>query len=513
MSSGKKELSETERTNLDIAQKTYDLLKQHGGGMTVKEIAGIITLPKTNLRMHERAQVGVAVKAHSETFTLSSMNSDGIVNIIRGAPRPGMYTVEGVSTQNTGTTSSRTSPSPPRDYSSDVVFKPPRRESADYMDDAFDRDYEGRWTNGDNGDPWSAGIPETDRQPTGSSRFSVPTTSGAPRRQPPDTYNAPRREEHFPRAPPSPPGYSSAQRNSFYDDQVDMNRGDYWKRDDIGRSRAERNDERENYPSYEEWKSKSRDQSANWQAPRAAFSSDRRPPPPYDDDADFDRQRRRHGVPPEPKKFECKHSYLTNTGQVPCYESVKLTHFVALDEFYVRSCKEENRYQDMLAKLREDYKGALEDAVPQLWMKGDGAAVWYERRWQRAVVRRPATSPSVTSVELFLIDVGKTITVSCEQVVPLHEYYHVAPFAYCCTIGCFDIVPGRRKAFLDECDDMAICFAEAVGDDLEVQIKERFYDETEKLKVRLIYRDRASDRPRDIVIPKYFVDADLVTLR
>ncbi|RCN29055.1 hypothetical protein ANCCAN_25189 [Ancylostoma caninum] len=75
MGSGKKELSETERTNMDIAQKTYDLLKQNGGGMTVKEIAGIIQLPKTNLRMHERAQVGVAVKAHSETFSLSSMNS------------------------------------------------------------------------------------------------------------------------------------------------------------------------------------------------------------------------------------------------------------------------------------------------------------------------------------------------------------------------------------------------------------------------------------------------------
>ncbi|RCN24898.1 tudor domain protein, partial [Ancylostoma caninum] len=126
------------------------------------------------------------------------------------------------------------------------------------------------------------------------------------------------------------------------------------------------------------------------------------------------------------------------------YFQVKLTHFIALDEFYVRSCKEEYRYQDMLAELKEDYKGALEDAVPQLWMKGDGAAVWYERRWQRAVVRSPATTSSVTNVELFLIDVGKTITVSSEQVVPLHECYYDSPFAYCCTIGSFEIAPGVR---------------------------------------------------------------------
>lgn len=123
------------------------------------------------------------------------------------------------------------------------------------------------------GDPRSTGFPESDRRPGVSSRFSVPTSSGAPRRQPPDAYTAPRREEHFPRPPPSPPGFSSASYETFYNNQEDMTGADYWKRSDAGRSRADRGDERENYVPYDVWKEKSREHSAHWQPLRATSNS------------------------------------------------------------------------------------------------------------------------------------------------------------------------------------------------------------------------------------------------
>ncbi|KAK6060592.1 tudor domain protein, partial [Cooperia oncophora] len=183
-------------------------------------------------------------------------------------------------------------------------------------------------------------------------------------------------------------------------------------------------------------------------------------------------QKRR--VPQEPKKYERKHMYLMDSHDVPYEDYVKLTHFVALDEFYVRFESEENRYLDMLAELRDDYKGELEFAAPQLWMKGDGVAVWLDRQWQRGVVCSPITNNVVATLDVFLIDVGKTVTISKDQVLPLHSYYDdKPPFAVCCTVGSFDIYQGRRPDLVEECNKMADAFMNAKPGALLAEIKDK----------------------------------------
>ncbi|VDM77218.1 unnamed protein product, partial [Strongylus vulgaris] len=104
---GGRELTKTQSCNLDIAQKIYDLLKTPVNRMTVREIANRIAdkLPEKNDGMTATAKVGMAVKAHSETFSLSALNAgyrsysmlifaDGIVRIIQKARRPDIETME-----------------------------------------------------------------------------------------------------------------------------------------------------------------------------------------------------------------------------------------------------------------------------------------------------------------------------------------------------------------------------------------------------------------------------------
>ncbi|KAK5970692.1 Tudor domain-containing protein [Trichostrongylus colubriformis] len=188
---------------------------------------------------------------------------------------------------------------------------------------------------------------------------------------------------------------------------------------------------------------------------------------------------------------------------------VKLTHFVALDEFYVRFESEEEQYQDMLAQLRDDYKGELEFARPQLWLKGDGAAVWFERQWQRGVVCTSIMNDAVSTLDVFLIDVGKTVTISKEQVLPLHSYYHKPPFAVCCTIGCFDIFHGRRPDLVEECKRMAEAFTTAPSESLSAEIEDKIWDDKEKLKVRLCFRKPT----KRVFVPDYFVNEKIIDLR
>ncbi|KHJ83963.1 tudor domain protein, partial [Oesophagostomum dentatum] len=282
-------------------------------------------------------------------------------------------------------------------------------------------------------DSWGGGVPADTRPFGGNSRFSAPFPTNEPRRQSAEMYPPPRREDRYARPPSPPPNYSSAY-NSAYDDREDRDRSDYKKRDDFGRSRFGEGEDRVTYDS---WKNTRREQSSLWEEPPRPTNGGG-----YDDYRDgYTGPRRRITVPPEPKKFERRHRYLMNE-DVPRYESVILTHFVGLDEFYLRSLSKEKEYQTMLNDLRDDYKGALDDAVPQLWMKGDGAAVRYEHRWQRGVVRRVIPNAIEKSVEVFLVDVGKTVTISSEQMLPLHDRYHTSPYAICCSIGFFDIIPG-----------------------------------------------------------------------
>ncbi|KAK6731521.1 hypothetical protein RB195_007773 [Necator americanus] len=520
ISVGGRELTEEQLSKLDIAQKTYDLLKQANAGMSVKEIASRIQLPKSRFDVNTRAQIGVALIAHLETFSLSSMDSDGIVRIIRGAPRPNTRTYpirEMPSQTNERASSACSSRDMGRD--DDIIYKPPRREKKE-RNDINERHNHGlsdggkpQWIHDDSGISRNSGLPDVDSRKFGNSRFSVPTPSNEYRRQPPDVYENSIGKDKFTRTSTPPITNFQPPPNYFYNGREDISNRDYGRGDEMGRNRREHNDERENRPPYEECKRRSPNNDGNCELPRATPSAGRFAQ--YHEEITDRHRHRRISVNLEPKKFECKHKYLMNSTAVPRFESVILTHFVALDEFYVRSCRDEKQYQNMLVQLRDDYKGTLEDALPQFWMRGDGAAVRYERRWQRAVVRTPVNdTTSITNVEVFLVDVGKTVTVSSEQMVPLHEYYHTSPFALCCTIGYFDIIAGHRKNLLDQCNTMANCFAKAVDDDLEIESIERFYDETEKLKVRVIYHSEDSDgRRTDVMIPRYFVDEGLITLR
>ncbi|VDP14625.1 unnamed protein product [Heligmosomoides polygyrus] len=190
---------------------------------------------------------------------------------------------------------------------------------------------------------------------------------------------------------------------------------------------------------------------------------------------------------------------------------VILTHFVALDEFYVRFTDEELVYERMLTELREDYKGKLEYTERQLWLKGDGVAVWQDRQWQRAVVCSPptnATAAQTSSLDVFLIDVGKTVTISKDQVLPLHNFYHRPPFAVCCSVGHFDICRGRRSDLVEECDKMAASFLRAGVNALEAEIIGKIWDDKEKLQVRLLYREN-----QGVYVPDYFAEEKIIQLR
>ncbi|KJH44598.1 tudor domain protein [Dictyocaulus viviparus] len=183
-------------------------------------------------------------------------------------------------------------------------------------------------------------------------------------------------------------------------------------------------------------------------------------------------------IPYEPRKFESKQRNVRDFSCLRDYEKGKLTNFVSLDEFYIRRYYDEESYEMMLQELRYDYSGALEKCEPQLWMKGDGAAVWIDRKWQRGVVYAALESHPVYSVSVFLIDEGKMITVSTDRLVPLHHhYYHEAPFAICCSIGQFDVV-------------------------------HKIWDEKEKFRVNLIYCGE-----NKVYVPNYFVEEDLIKLR
>ncbi|KAJ1350144.1 hypothetical protein KIN20_005866 [Parelaphostrongylus tenuis] len=94
-------------------------------------------------------------------------------------------------------------------------------------------------------------------------------------------------------------------------------------------------------------------------------------------------RRRLSRAPYEPRKFQAKFLSL------PSRERVRLTHFITLQEFYVRSCYDDSAYRSMLEDLSNDYKGAMEDSNWPMWIKGDGAAVFYDRTWQRCVVSTP----------------------------------------------------------------------------------------------------------------------------
>ncbi|KAK6018780.1 hypothetical protein OSTOST_15611 [Ostertagia ostertagi] len=143
-------------------------------------------------------------------------------------------------------------------------------------------------------------------------------------------------------------------------------------------------------------------------------------------------------------------------------------------------------------------------------MKGDGAAVWLDREWQRGIVCTPTMSDKVTTLDVFLIDVGKTVNISKDQVLPLHSYYNnKPPFAVCCSIGCFDIFHGRRPDLVDECYKMAVALLKAKPETLLAEIKDKIWDNKEKLKVRLCYRQ---SKPA-IFIPDYLVEDKIIDLR
>ncbi|VDL64506.1 unnamed protein product [Nippostrongylus brasiliensis] len=156
----------------------------------------------------------------------------------------------------------------------------------------------------------------------------------------------------------------------------------------------------------------------------------------------------------------------------------------------------------MLECLRDDYKGELECAKRQVWLKGDAVAVWLERKWQRGVEE---------PLEVFLIDVGRKVLISRDQILPLHADYHVPPFAVCCSIGSFDICRQKRAELVDRWEEMAEVFMSADEGSLLAEINDKVWDEKEKLKVRLCYENRSKDRP--IYVPEYFVHERLIQLR
>uniref|UniRef100_A0A0K0DRM9 Tudor domain-containing protein n=1 Tax=Angiostrongylus cantonensis TaxID=6313 RepID=A0A0K0DRM9_ANGCA len=213
-----------------------------------------------------------------------------------------------------------------------------------------------------------------------------------------------------------------------------------------------------------------------------------------------------------------------------------LTCFITLEEFYVRSCAKESSYKKMLEDLRIDYKDALENSpcVEWLkgdgvavwyspcveWLKGDGVAVWYNGMWQRGMVSARVPN-GVDTVEVFLIDVGATVAVDKENLVPLCDIYHqIAPYAVCCTVGPFRIYRGRalefslqyyciyvqkRFAFAEMCKRVTDFLMESNIPGLDVEIHNKIWDERDKWKVKLTYKD--------LRLPDCFVQENLITLK
>lgn len=207
-------------------------------------------------------------------------------------------------------------------------------------------------------------------------------------------------------------------------------------------------------------------------------------------------------IPNEPKKFERQNLFL------PLRDKVVLTSFVTLEEFYVRTSRRDSSYKRMLEELRIDYHDALENCKCQTWLKGDGAAVWFNRTWQRCVVSSPVRD-SICFVDVFLIDVGATVTVTKDQLVPLCDDYHrIAPFAICCSIGRFDIFSGKRFELAHMCKQVTERLMHADMLWLDLEILDKIWDTQDKFKVRLTYSGS-----RQVVIPDCFVQENLITLK
>ncbi|KAJ1373188.1 hypothetical protein KIN20_035534 [Parelaphostrongylus tenuis] len=163
----------------------------------------------------------------------------------------------------------------------------------------------------------------------------------------------------------------------------------------------------------------------------------------------------------------------------------------------------------MLEGMSNDYKGAVEDSECQEWLKGDGAAVWYNRTWQRCVVSTPVQCSDSSFVNVFLIDEGKTVSVTNAQLVPLLDRYHeIPPFAICCTVGEYDTYHGKRHDFILECMRIVEYFMGAGMDGLEVEVLDKIYDGKDKLKVRLTHFGR-----REVCIPDYLIQEQLIFLQ
>ncbi|KAJ1350146.1 hypothetical protein KIN20_005869 [Parelaphostrongylus tenuis] len=89
-------------------------------------------------------------------------------------------------------------------------------------------------------------------------------------------------------------------------------------------------------------------------------------------------------------------------------------------------------------------------------------------------------------VNVFLIDEGKTVSVTNAQLVPLLDRYHeIPPFAICCTVGEYDTYHGKRHDFILECMQIVEYFMGAGMDGLEVEVLDKIHDGKDKLKVRL----------------------------
>ncbi|XGW23607.1 hypothetical protein V3C99_005660 [Haemonchus contortus] len=461
--------------NLEIARKVFDLLRDFPQGLLLREISQRISLPQNgDEQLSNNAKIGVAVTTYKHTFSMNPMGPNGRVTITPGALRPG-------SEMRLPTDSERN-----RSTGTPYLFR--QREDSDRARDRREstRDdniggsgYNDRPRRDDPPTYRDDGSQHYTRGPYGSesegrsSRFSAPAFNQEARRQSPSPIR---------RHP-----------EDMYSEEERLGQG--WGGQRWQHPWRNRADSRE--PSLD----RRYESGGGWPSEQERY-------PQYGGDMVGNGYPRRR-VPQEPKKYECKHIYLMDSSEVPYEESVRVTHFVALDEFYVRFESEEDRYKDMLAQLRDDYTGELESARPQLWMKGDGVAVWLDRQWQRGVVYTPMLNNTSSTIDVFLIDVGKTVAISREQVLPLHGYYHKPPFAVCCSIGSFDIFRGRRPDLLDECNNMADAFMSAKSGSLVAEITDKIWDDKEKLKVRLCYRQAK----KDIFVPDYLVVDKIIDLR
>ncbi|WKX92265.1 hypothetical protein Q1695_010361 [Nippostrongylus brasiliensis] len=474
---GSDELSEQQRKWLPAAQEMYDLLLNYPQGLSVGEISSILPISKImgieSTGMNERGQVGMTAMAFKKTFSLSEPSNRGIVQILPGMPRP-----TGPATRNDRGEHDRRSVSRTRSDSDDSAsMRPP------------------------------APAPPDQR----ASRFSAPVRPA----EPPKVRGRSKSRGPRGRRPLEEPDRSQeAQQRPEPSRGADIERTRTWGttagpglRTGWGSGAEPRNNLPGERVSSGWGASREADYRINSRSPDPRRATDRFPP--------YGGEGSRNGglrnIHDEPKKFECKHPYLVDKSQVPKEEMIKLTHFVGLDEFYVRFVADEAQYERMLECLRDDYKGELECAKRQVWLKGDAVAVWLERKWQRGVVHSATTLKSEEPLEVFLIDVGKKVLISRDQILPLHADYHVPPFAVCCSIGSFDICRQKRAELVDRWEEMAEVFMSADEGSLLAEINDKVWDEKEKLKVRLCYENRSKDRP--IYVPEYFVHERLIQLR